>query len=217
MSAIVVFGAGGRAGRRAVAEAVERGHRVTAVLRDPGRHADLAGPAVTLVSGDVTDAGSVAAVAAGHDAAVNAATRLDVPAEEFYAAAARALLAGLPRAGVGRLVAIGIGTVLETAPGVLVHDAPDFPTPHRVFSLGHLAGLEVLRTAPVGLDWVVLAPPPVFLDTEAPRTGRYRTGDGRLLPTAEGMPAFSYADLAVALLDEIETPRHHRELVAVAS
>jgi putative NADH-flavin reductase len=215
MSEIVVFGAGGRAGRRAVAEAAARGHRVTAVVRDPARHADLAGERVDLVAGDVTRADGVAAVAAGHDAAINAAARLDVPSRDFYVGAAHALLDGLARAGVGRLLLIGIGTTLETAPGVMVHDAPGFPAEARAFSLGHAAELDVLRAAETGIDWLVLAPPPIVLDDEAPRTGRYRTGGAQVLP-ANGDAPFSYADLAVALIDEIETPKHHRALVAVA-
>jgi putative NADH-flavin reductase len=211
VSSIVVFGAGGRAGRRTVGEARARGHEVTEVVRDPARHPDL--PAA--VAGDVTDPDSVARVAAGHDAAVNAAARLDAPAGEFFPAAARALLDGLARAGVPRLVAIGIGTVLETAPGVAVHDSPGFPADARAFSLGHAAGLAVLRDAGagVGVDWVVLAPPPVVLDEHAARTGRYRTGGDRLL---DGSDAFSYADLAVAVLDQVDRPAHHRALVAVA-
>jgi putative NADH-flavin reductase len=210
VSSIVVFGAGGRAGRRVVAEALARGHRVTPVVRDPGRHPDL--PAA--VAGDVTDPDSVTGVATGHDAAVNAAARLDVPAAEFFPAAARALLDGLPRAGVDRLVAIGIGTVLQTPPGVAVHDSPGFPADGRAFSLGHAAGLAVLRETGAGLDWVVLAPPPEVLDEHADRTGRYRTGGDGLL--ADGPAGFSYADLAVAVLDEVERPAHHRALVAVA-
>ncbi|MGW9040548.1 NAD(P)H-binding protein, partial [Streptomyces sp. NPDC055721] len=57
---IVVFGAGGRVGRAAVAEAVARGHRVTAVVRDPAAYRDLEGAGVELVRGDATDAASVA-------------------------------------------------------------------------------------------------------------------------------------------------------------
>ncbi|GAA1272089.1 hypothetical protein Psi02_52480 [Planotetraspora silvatica] len=213
MSKIVVFGAGGRAGRRVVAEAVSRGHLVTAVVRDPARHRDLAGDRVALVAGDATDADDVSAAAAGHDAAVSAVARLDISSVEFYVGAARALLDGLARAGVGRLVLIGIGTTLETAPGVMVHDAAGFPEEGRAFSLGHAAELEVLRADGAGIDWLVIAPPPVILDEHASRTGRYRTGGPEVLPADGG---FSYADLAVALVDEIEDPRHHRALVAVA-
>jgi putative NADH-flavin reductase len=185
-------------------------------VRDPGRHQDLAGEGVALLPGDVTEVDSVAAVAAGHDAAISAVYRLDVPSEEFYVGAAHALLDGLTRAGVGRLLVIGIGTTLETAPGIAVHDAPDFPAEFRAFSLGHAAELNVLRSADTEIDWLVLAPPPTVLDNDAPRTGRYRIGGHQVLPSDEGATPFSYADLAVALLDEIETPKYHRALVAVA-
>ncbi|MEU6927442.1 NAD(P)H-binding protein [Streptomyces sp. NPDC046631] len=216
-SRIVVFGAGGRAGRRAVAEAVARGHRVTAVVRDTDKYRDLAGDGVSVVAGDMTRADSVAEVAAGHDAAIGAAARVDMPSEEFYVGAAHALLDGLARAGVGRLVFLGIGSTLETAPGVAVHDAPGTPEEHRAFSLGHAAALDVLRAAETDIDWLVVAPPPVFLDEDAPRTGTYRTGDHRVLPPADGASGFSYADLAVALIDEIDSPKHHRSLTAVAA
>ncbi|NUW32600.1 NAD(P)H-binding protein [Nonomuraea sp. SMC257] len=214
MSEIVVFGAGGRAGRATVAEAAGRGHRVTAVVRDPARHPDLGGDRVTVVAGDVTSGEDVARLAAGHDAAVNAAIRLDLPSVEFLPVATAALVDGLGRAGVKRLVAIGIGTTLESAPGVLVHDAPGFPAEHRAFSLGHLAAVEALREADPALDWVVLAPPPTMLDADAPRTGRYRIGGSAVLSDA-GQRLFAYADLAVALVDEVDDPRHHRELTAV--
>jgi putative NADH-flavin reductase len=209
MGKIVVFGAGGRAGRHAVAEAVARGHEVTAVVRDPAKYA---GPAeVDVVSGDVTDPGSVAAAAAGHDAAINAAVRLDLPSSEFFSGATHALLDGLAKAGVGRLLLVGIGTVLETELGIPVYDTPGFPPEAREFSLGHVAELEILQAADTPIDWLVLAPPPVVLDDEAPRTGRYRIGGTQVPSTA----SFAYADLAVALIDEIEAPTHHCVLAAV--
>ncbi|GAB2720926.1 NAD(P)-dependent oxidoreductase [Kitasatospora kifunensis] len=93
MSRIAVFGAGGNAGRRAVAQAVARGHQVTAVVREPARHPELAGPGVSVVAGDVTDPMSVTAVSAGHDAVVSTVCRADLPSVEFYSAATRALVA----------------------------------------------------------------------------------------------------------------------------
>jgi putative NADH-flavin reductase len=216
MSRIVVFGAGGRAGRRAVAEAVARGHEVVAVVRDPGRYPDLAGAGITVVAGDATDAGSVAAAAAGADAAVSTVYSPDVAPGEFFAAAAEALVAGLAKAGVNRLVVVGIGTVLEVAPGVAVHDTPGFPDAGKEFSLGHAAEIAVFEGSGAAFDWVIVVPPPVLLDAEAERTGKYRAGGRQVLTAEEGAPAFSYADLAVALIDEIEDPRHHRDLVAVA-
>ncbi|MFD4294444.1 NAD(P)-dependent oxidoreductase [Rhodococcus sp. NPDC058532] len=210
MNEIVVFG-GGRAGRRVVAEAASRGRAVTVVARDPHRYTGPVGNLVRVVAGDVTDRGDVARIAAGHSAAIHTAARMDVPSTEFYVAAARALTGGLVDAGVPRLVAVGIGTMLETQPGVRVLDAPGFPAEAREFSLGHVAELDVLESADAALDWVMLAPPPVVLDEDAPRTGRYRTGGTCVL----GDGAFSYADLAVALVDEAENARHSRALVAV--
>jgi uncharacterized protein len=215
MSKIVIFGAGGQAGRRAVAEAARRGHLVTAVARDPGKHADLASDVVTVVTGDVTDAESVAALAADCDAAINAAARLDVSAVEFYVSATHALLTGLATADVGRLIAVGIGTTLHTVPGIMLHDTPGFPAEGKAFSLGHAAELEILRTTQTALDWVVVTPPPVMLDDASPRTGRYRIGTDELMAADESMPPFSYADLAVALVDQIEEPTHHRTQLAV--
>jgi putative NADH-flavin reductase len=203
MSRIIVFGAGGRAGRRVVAEATARGHQVTVAVRDPERYEGDA------VAADVTDADSVAAVVAGHDAVVSVAYAAGVASGEFFPAAARALVRGLTRAGVGRLVVAGIGTTLETAPGVAVHDAPDFPAEHREFSLGHTAELAVLRAA--DLDWVVVAPPPVVLG-EGDGTGSYRAAVTTLIPTE----SFTYADFALALVDEATTPKHSRVLLAVA-
>ncbi|SPL87506.1 NAD-binding protein, putative [[Actinomadura] parvosata subsp. kistnae] len=215
MSRIVVFGAGGRAGANVVAEAAGRGHEVTAVVRDPARYPELGGPGVRVVAGDVTDGGSVRAAAAGHDVAVQVAARLDMSSEEFYTAATRALVDGLGRAGVSRLVALGIGTLLEVSPGVRLIDTPGFPADARAFSLGHAAELELLEASE--LDWVVIAPPPVLLDEKAARTGRYRFGDGRVPQAREGDPVFSFADLAVAVVDEVESPAHHRVQVAVSS
>ncbi|MEU6713390.1 NAD(P)H-binding protein [Nonomuraea sp. NPDC046802] len=213
MSGIVVFGAGGRAGRRVVAEAAGRGYTVTAVVRNPAKYTDLAGEGVRVVAGDVTDGASVAEVAAGHDVAVQATARLDMSSEEFYTAGAHALAGGLARAGVPRLVALGIGSLLEVSPGVRVIDTPGFPADARMFSLGHAAELKVFEaTGPDGLDWVVLAPPPVMLDEEAARTGRYRIGGGQVVGAEEG---FSFADLAVAVVDEAVSPKHHRCQVAV--
>ncbi|MET8966648.1 NAD(P)-dependent oxidoreductase [Streptomyces hydrogenans] len=210
---IIVFGAGGRVGRAAVAEAAARGHRVTAVVRDPARHPDLGRPGVTVARGDVTDPESVAALAAGHDAAVHASARLDVPSEEYFAATAKALLSGLTAARVGRLLTLGIATTLEDAAGARLMDAPDFPAAWRAFAQGHVVEFALL-TAEAGpdLDWLMVVPP-LDLDAEAEPTGGYRTAVGTVV---DGPGRIAHADLALALLDEIEAPRHSRVQLAVS-
>ncbi|RJL27179.1 NAD(P)-dependent oxidoreductase [Bailinhaonella thermotolerans] len=208
MGNFVVFGAGGRAGRQAVAEATRRGHRVTAVVRDPSRYDGPAGEGVRVAAGDVTDAADVAALAAGHDAAINAAAVIDSP--EFFTGAARALVKGLGRAGVNRLVAVGLSALLPGPDGIRLVDAAGFPAQFRPFCHRHAEGLEVLRAEGGPLDWVYVSPSGDF-DHEGERTGRYE-----IRHHGDLADRVSYADFAIALLDEAETPRHHHTHLAVS-
>lgn len=208
MSQIVVFGAGGRAGRAAVTEARRRGHGVTAVVRDPGRHEGLAGDRVSVAAGDVTTVDSVAALSAGHDAAICAVYDPAADAHAFYTGAARALRDGLPRAGVTRLLVVGLASILPTAGGVALMDTPGYPQEYRPFLLAHAAGATVLRESGGALDWLIVSPSGDF-DHGAGRSGRYRTAP------ADAASRISYADLAVALLDEIDMPKHHRTHLGV--
>ncbi len=209
MTRIVVFGAGGRAGRAVLAEAAGRGWDVTAVVRDPARHADLAGGAgVTMAAGDVTEADAVARLTAGHDAAVHAAASLAVPAAEFFPAAASALLAGVAAAGTGRLVAVGLASQLADVTGTPLLDTPGYPSEYRDFMVGHGAGLHVFRTARTDVDWLVVAPAGDF-DHGGTPAGGYRIVPG------DAAARITYADLAIAVADEIERPRHHRLLLGV--
>ncbi|MGV9532700.1 NAD(P)-dependent oxidoreductase [Streptosporangium sandarakinum] len=202
---IVIFGAGGRAGRQAVAEALRRGHRVTAVVRDPARHGDLTGARV--VAGDVTDEAGVERVAAGHDAAISAAADLAVPPRDFFTSSARALSAGLAKAGVGRLVVVGLASVLPGASGVPLMDEPGYPNEYRAFCLGHAAGLDELRACEP--DWAYVAPAGDFDHGGVP-TGRYRVAEH-----GDAASRITYADFAIALLDEVEDPRTRRAAVSV--
>ncbi|GAB3158868.1 hypothetical protein GCM10027290_62840 [Micromonospora sonneratiae] len=113
---------------------------------------------------------------------------------------------------MSRLVLIGLFANLVDEQGRMVLDDPEaFPSQLRPFALAHTAGLERLRAADTTADWLMLTPP-ALLDVTGPRTGRYRVGGETLVPGADRL---SYADLAVAVIDEIETPRHHRTRVSV--
>ncbi len=218
MGEIVVFGAGGRIGRAVTAEARERGHHVTAVVRDPDGHADLGTGGVRVVRGDVTDAEGIARVAGRHDAAVHAVTPFTGPDQGFagldplfFVKAADALLDGLAEAGVPRLLVIGLFANLRDAAGRPVMDDPEaFPAAIRPFAAAHAAGLDRLRARDTAVDWLMLTPP-ARLEQGAARTGHYRLGGDTVSPSDH----LSHADLAVAVVDEIETPRHHRTRVSV--
>ncbi|WP_214325944.1 NAD(P)-dependent oxidoreductase [Nonomuraea sediminis] len=203
MSRIIVFGAGGRGGRATIQEAVRRGHRVTAVVRDSGKHADLVSDGVEVVVGDVTDVEAVARLAKGHDAAVNSTADLNADFDAFFSTAARATLEALAAAGVGRLVTVGLASLLENASGVPLMDTPGYPQEYRSFYLGHEAGMRVLRETATPVDWVVLSPAGDF-DHGGTPTGRYRLAPG------DADSRITYADFALAVLDEIDNPAHHK-------
>ncbi|PWK82296.1 hypothetical protein C8D88_114165 [Lentzea atacamensis] len=141
-------------------------------------------------------------VAAGYDVAVSSVVDLSRDPAEFYAQAARSLVAS----GVRRIIVIGIYPLLETAPGVRVVDAPDFHAEHRPFCLGHAAGVDVLARSEA--DWLVMSPAGMFGGTS---TGTYRLG------AADPADKLTYADFALAVVDEIERPTHRRTQVGVAS
>ncbi|WP_059009227.1 NAD(P)-dependent oxidoreductase [Streptomyces specialis] len=213
MSEIVVFGAGGRAGRQAVAEALRRGHGVTAVVRDPAKYAESAHEGARLVAGDVTDPAGVAAAVAGRDAVIHAAAVYGAGTDPgaFFPGAARALLAGIRAdGGTARLVVVGLSSFLTDASGVRLMDAPGFPREFAPFCRAHEAGLTVLAEEGGDVDWVYASPAGDF-DHGGGRTGRYRVvGHG------DADARVSYADFAVALLDEAaDAPRHRGTHLAV--
>jgi putative NADH-flavin reductase len=212
MSKIVIFGAGGRAGRQAVAEARRRGHEVTAVVRDVSRYSGLTDVGVRVAVGDVIDVASVAALAAGHDAAIHTAAvyGAGTDPDAFFTGAAYALVKGLQQAGVDRLVAVGLSTLLPGPDGMRLLDAPDFPAEFRPFCLAHAAGLQVLQIEGAALDWVYVSPAGDF-DHDGERTGDYG-----VRAHGDAAARISYADFALAVLDEAETPRHHHSHLAVA-
>ena len=100
---VVLFGASGMIGSRVLTELLQRGHAVTAVVRNPDK---IAAPGVQVLKGDVTNAASVAAAARGADAVVSAyAPPPDDP--QSVVSATRALLDGLKQAGVQRVIVVG--------------------------------------------------------------------------------------------------------------
>jgi putative NADH-flavin reductase len=205
---IVVFGATGNIGQRIVAEALRRGHTVIGVVRDPETAASP-DPRVQLLKGDATDAESVARVARGADAIVSAISPRPNPRglpAPSLPGAARALLAGARKADVRRVIVVGGAGSLEVAPGKRLMDAPGFPEAYKAEAKEGADSLAVYRTEGAGVDWTFLSPAAEIGPGE--RTGKYRTTIDQFLADAKGHSRISYEDYAVALLDELEKPKH---------
>jgi putative NADH-flavin reductase len=206
---VVLFGASGMIGSRILDELVRRGHTVTAVARHPEKVKPAAG--VNAVSGDIMDAAGVAALARGADAAISA---YSPPQSEpaTLLTAARSLVTGLAEAGVRRLIVVGGAGSLEVAPGVQLVDAPSFPAEWKGIALAHRDVLPVLKQA--DLDWTYFSPA-AFIEP-GQRTGNFRLGGTRLVANDRGESKISAEDYAVALVDELEQPRHVRQQFTAA-
>ncbi len=203
MASIALIGGTGNVGRRILAEALRRGHTVTVVARTPA--AGLDGPGVSFVQGDITaDPAALGAQLAGHDVLVSS-TRFDTVTADQVLAAVRA-------ARIPRLAVVGGAGSLEVAPGVRLVDTPEFPEAYKSEALPGAAFLDQLRGVE-DLDWTFLSPAAFFGPGE--RTGTFRLGGDAFLTDAKGESRISYEDFAVALLDEIETPRHVRQRFSV--
>ena len=208
---IAIYGSGGTLGQRIIKEAQSRGHQVTAVARDPAKLKDV-DKSVKVVKGDVTDVASVAAAVVGHDAVINSVGPNSNTAPTVYVEAAHALLTGLKQADVKRLIVVGGAGGLEVAPGVLLKDLPNFPAFIVPISTAHLEALKIYQTS--DLDWTWVSPAAMIEPGE--RTGTYRVGNVKMLVDAKGESRISTEDYAVALIDELENPKHIRQRMTVA-
>ena len=209
---IAVFGASGMIGQRITQEALARGHQVTALGRHPEK-VTASHPNLTAQAANALDPASVAAAVAGQDVVVSAISPNDQePA--VLVDSAHALLEGLERAGVKRLIVVGGAGSLEVAPGLQLVDSPQFPAAWRPGALAHRDGLNVYRQTNSSVDWTYFSPAN-FIAPGA-RTGAYRTGAEQLVVDDKGESRISAEDYAVALVDEIETPRFTRQRFTAA-
>lgn len=209
---IALIGATGFVGSALLDEALRRRHRVTALARQPQKLAARAG--LTVVSADVLDPAQVAAAVEGADAVLSAynpgwqtAALYDV-----YLQGTRAILDGVRRAGGPRLLIVGGAGSLYVAPGVQLVDTPEFPAEWKQGALAAREALRLVQADPA-LDWTFLSPPALL--QPGPARGGYRIGGDALLMAGAEPAGISTGDLAAALLDETETPRHRRRRFTV--
>ena len=205
---ILILGAAGSVGRRAVMEALQRGHQVTATGRNLSRLQVLPDD-VAVCALDMADSAALAELAREQDVVINA-TRPANGEEQSITRNTLGLMQGLANSPA-RLLVVG-GAASLTVPnsgGRLLLDDPDFLSP----SLRHIGQASLDQYAVCldenQVDWTYLCPPAELLPGE--RTGTYRVGRDELLLDEHGRSHISMEDLVVALLDEIEQPQFRRQ------
>lgn len=210
---IALIGATGFVGSAVLDELLQRGHRVTVLARHPAKLAVREG--LTVLAADAQDATQVAHAAAGHDAVVSAYnpgwTVPDI--HDQFLVGTRAIYAGVRASGVRRLLVVGGAGSLFVAPGVQLVDTPEFPAEYKAGALAAREALKLIRQENA-LDWTFLSPP--FLLAPGERTGQYRVGAEAPLMNGEQPGGISVKDLAVAIVDELEVPRHVQQRFTVA-
>ena len=214
---VALIGATGGAGSELLRELTARGHDVTAVVRRPGALDGTSYPAVTQVVGDAYDLESLETAFAGAEAVVSAFNPgwTDPALYDRYRAGARTIQAAARNAGAKRLLIVGGAASLLGPDGRQIIDSVEFPEPYVGGVRAARDYLEELRPER-GIDWVFLSPP-LNYGPMGPtgRRGTYRTGTDEPVTDEHGTSEISGPDLALALVDELEVPRHHQQRFTV--
>ena len=217
---VLIYGATGKVGSQAVNEALNRGHVVTAVSRNPARitqnHDHL-----TPVKGDVLDTESVANLVTGQDVVIISVRGVLGKSKDPNDAVPRIAVENVVNAlrdmgeTAPRLIHVGGSGSLVVKPGVVYADTlPMALIPRKLQTEieGQVLALEYLRSV-TDVDWTYATPAKNF--TNGKRTGVFRIGGDQLLESSSGRSRISRADFAVALIDEVENAQFIQQRFSV--
>ena len=208
---IAVIGANGKAGSLIVKEALERGHEVTAVVRDSSK---VNNTQVKILEKDLFDL--TYDDLKENDAVIDA---FAVWAEDqlYQHKTSLAHLSDILAEKPVRLLVVGGAGSLYVNPEhkLRLMDTPDFPDMFKPLASNMGEAFDALRTRK-DVNWTYLSPSADF-SAEGVRTGKYKAGGEELMTNSKGLSTISYADYAIAMLDEAELPKHLQERFTVVS
>lgn len=207
MVKVAIFGATGKSGSRIQTELLARGHEVIAIARDPTKVKGA--ERLTIRQGEAD--GDLAQLIEGADVVVNAYAPPFEHVQALVTFTGR-LVDAVKQAGAKRLVMVGGAGGLKQHAGTddRVIDAPWFPAEWKPIAQAHIDALDVLKGSDI--NWTTLSPPGLFEPGE--RTGTFRVDTETLIATEAGS-RISMEDYAIALVDEIEHPKHERQRFTV--
>jgi putative NADH-flavin reductase len=206
---ILILGATGGTGRQLVAQALERGHEVTAFVRNPAGIPRQYERLHVVVGSLPEDANALAGAARGQDAVISALGRgMSFKSLNLMERCVPAILDAMRKDGARRLIftsAFGVGDTFR--------DAPFLPrlfirTLLRDIYADKVVGEGLLRQS--DLDWTIVHPTGL---TDGPLTGRYRAGERLDL---SGLPRISRADAAHFILAQLDDATYLRKVATVS-
>lgn len=209
MKKILVVGSNGRTGKLIVNEALKKGYDVTGLgLSDNSSNVTtyLKQDVFNLTKEDVEK----------YDVVVDA---LGCWTPETIPSIGNAIihLAQILDGTKTRLIVVGgAGSLYVNKEMTITVDmGPDFPDDWKPLSASHGKGLAYLRQTN-NLNWTYISPACNF-EAEGTRTGEYKLGGEMLTLNNKGESTISYADFAIALVDEIESGKHNKQRISVVS
>ena len=210
MKNVVLIGASGFVGTAILNELLNRGHKVTAIVRDPAK-VTASNPNLKVIQADVTDTDVLIEASRGKDAVISAYNP-GWKNPNIYEETLKnypLIVDSVKKAGVERLLIVGGAGTLFYAPGKMVMDADDVPAKllPGIKSLGEFY-LNTLRKEN-DIDWIFLSPAANM--TPGERTGKFRIGKDDLVVDVNGDSNISVEDYAVAMVDELEQKKYHKE------
>jgi len=218
MKDIILIGASGFVGSAILEEALNRGHKVTALVRNPEK-IQVKNENLTVLAVDATDVEALSKVVAGKDAVISAYNpgwgnpRLYEEILENYPK----IIEGVKKAGVQRLLVVGGAGVLYVQPGMRLMDSGTLPAELMPAVKGEGELFLNVLSKDNDIDWVYFAPPANLGNMgKGIRTGKYRLGTDTLLVDEKGDSFISVEDYAVAMIDELEQEAHHKALFTAA-
>lgn len=202
MTTIALIGSTGNIGSRVVDEALARNHSVTAITRDASKLKPRAG--MTIRQGSTTDVVTMSAILKGHD--------IVVASVKWNEASVHHVLEAVRKSGVKRvLFVVGAGSLLRADGRTHLDHMADRGIQPPTSKPASLA-LEEVRKAK-DLDWTAISPPASIQPGD--RTGKFRLGKDQMLEDKEGLSQISREDFAIAIVNEIEKPKHlHKRFTA---
>lgn len=210
MKKTALIGASGFVGSAILNELLGRGYHVEALVRNP-ENVKVKNPALTVKKVDVADTKALADDLRGYDTVVSAYnpgwTNPDI--YELTLRNYPRIVEAAKMAGVKRLLIVGGAGTLFCAPGLRVVDSGVIPAEimDGVKSLGKFFLENLVNEKDI--DWVFFSPAGALEPGAA--TGTYRLGKDDLIVDADGNSRITVGDYAKAMVDELETPAHHRE------
>ncbi|MGN0261281.1 MAG: NAD(P)-dependent oxidoreductase [Eggerthellaceae bacterium] len=204
---IAVVCANGRAGRLIAQEAQRRGHDVTAVVRGENR--------TSVPAAIVKDVFELTAEdLAGFDVVVDAFGAWAPEVLEQHVRSSQHLCDLLSGTKVPLLIVGGAGSLyVDPEHSAQVADAPDFPEAFKALASAQEAELEALRGR-MDVAWTFVSPACDF-QADGDCTGRYLLAGEELVLNDRGESVISYADYAIAMVDEAENPVHPKQRISV--